>query len=652
VPDNRVLHVWKKIYSSDLTLRYQACEVVSVAGADHLWSPLSRVYAQYHNSLRDAKRDYESRLRGCAEALNREWDRCLRRQVHSFRGEFSDPDFRSTKLRQWIEVFFGTTEVPFVAIDGSSHIEVGDRFISIYGGAYGSRGTVAVTGDGGRLKYKRWELSRDVSMVAFIPIPPEAGEAVVDAPPEVEAGSPAMSDREVAEFATMHNRVMQLAEVYLAYSLVGGSTLETPRLVLMDTTLSGWLANTSFSPRHLRVVGGRVRGIRLEKEHVYTVLAHPIEYAKEINADGSVDRIVKIPVASLFLPHYRLIAEAQVLGTTELVESKVSKEARGGVFRKGGEALQSLGLAECQGSRIRLSFDPLECWEDAVKAFERLSKELFIEKSHRGLLYRRRSSTEYLSPRDVQFFSGIGLRALIEKCWSEERRTLLVGIVKDSRSSYFFRNYLGSLHVLHGEDPGIHVTLPLSDRTALELLAQVRDELEAPWSTHEFDSAFMTLHPRRGSSGWEVGGYYHPQLKEYTRPPRIFLRSLAQFFLKPASKLSSHVIFIDRLAYRGWDDKDSEDVQIGGPGSGLGRLSVLRYTRPSRLHYVTMFMIGVLVRNHFPEAIGYPEPLHKADWGAKSMRDRVKDLLKSSWIVERSDPLHRTFRRIRDSLGR
>ena len=65
-----------------------------------------------------------------------------------------------------------------------------------------------------------------------------------------------------------------------------------------------------------------------------------------------------------------------------------------------------------------------------------------------------------------------------------------------------------------------------------------------------------------------------------------------------------------------------------------------------------MFLLNVLVRNHFPEAIGYPEPLHKADWGAKTMKESIERLLESSWIVEMSDPLQKTFRRVRDSLGR
>ncbi len=609
-------------------------------------SPISRVYAQYHTSLREAKADYEARLRSWGERLLDEWERCIRDNVYSFLGLFQDRDFRATQLRTWVERFFGTSEVPFVAIDGSSYVDRGDRFISIYGGAYGSRGTVTITEGGGKLVYRRWEMSRDVSMVAFIPIPPEAGGDIVESAPEAgQHEAQALSDRDVAEFTSMHNRVMQLAEVYLAHSLISPGSQESPRLVLMDTTLSGWLGNTSFGPRFLRIEGAKVCGERIERHDIYTVLAHPLS------------RELGVPPAIRFLPHLRLIAECHWRETDTLRESDLPEDVRGEVFRLGARALSKLELADVDKSRgvLTLNFDPESSWRKMVRTFEEFCRNLFRKKSSRGLICTASDGSQmYLSPRDVQFLSGVGLRSLIERCWSPEWRVLLVGVVKDSHSKYFMRNYLGSVHVLRGEEPGLHTRVQLSDRTALELLAQLVDDLVAPWATLEFDSAFMTLIPRETNGSWSVRGYERREAGgEYTRPPRLFLKSLAQFLLKPRSRLASHVIFIDRLAYPGWDDSDSEDATVGsGEKGAMGLLRVLRFTRPSRLHIITMFLLTVLVRNHFPNAIGYPEPLYKADWGATSMRDQIKELLKSSWIIESSDPLQKTFRRVRDSLRR
>jgi hypothetical protein len=48
----------------------------------------------------------------------------------------------------------------------------------------------------------------------------------------------------------------------------------------------------------------------------------------------------------------------------------------------------------------------------------------------------------------------------------------------------------------------------------------------------------------------------------------------------------------------------------------------------------------------------YPDPLHKADWGAKTINKQVRALIESSTITFKADPLRRTFRDIRDSIRR
>ena len=73
---------------------------------------------------------------------------------------------------------------------------------------------------------------------------------------------------------------------------------------------------------------------------------------------------------------------------------------------------------------------------------------------------------------------------------------------------------------------------------------------------------------------------------------------------------------------------------------------------PHRLQQLSLYLLSILVRNHFPEALGYPDPLHQADWGAKSMKRRVTGLLESSEMAFRANPLYKTFRSIRESFGR
>jgi len=65
-----------------------------------------------------------------------------------------------------------------------------------------------------------------------------------------------------------------------------------------------------------------------------------------------------------------------------------------------------------------------------------------------------------------------------------------------------------------------------------------------------------------------------------------------------------------------------------------------------------MFILDILTRNLYPEVIGYPDPLHKADWGAKSLYKKIKPIIDSSDISLRSNPLHKTLRQLRDELKR
>jgi hypothetical protein len=182
------------------------------------------------------------------------------------------------------------------------------------------------------------------------------------------------------------------------------------------------------------------------------------------------------------------------------------------------------------------------------------------------------------------------------------------------------------------------------------LLPNLDLSLNAPWGTLEYDSCFMTLHPKNDGTQGGIEGYRTATGLEVTRPERMFLKSLSQFFLSEDKNLSSHAIFMDRLAYAGWDDKDSNKLEFD---TGMGKICPFQYDKNkgiSRLQNLTMYLMGILVRNHFPEALGYPDPLHQADWGAKSLKKRVLGLLESSEWAFRSRPLSKTFRTIRDKF--
>jgi hypothetical protein len=560
--------------------------------------------------------------------------------VASF-SRYSENQMDRLEVKHVAEQFFETTEIAFVAIDGSCHKQQSANFISFYGGAYGSKGIISLAEATGKLRYQRWELNRDVSMVAFVPIPPDVMHHAVE---ETEADSPpVMTDSEIADVSSLHTKIMQLAEVYLAYEVAKSSSVDAPRIIMLDNSIGGILGNTSFSPKYLSLDQGTFDGETLTKADMQVALAHPF------------NEPLGVPSPKDFQPHFRVIAEAAWQETKAVTAAKC-KGFPEKHFSAGARFLERSQMGTFDASNAAFTFkeDPRASWQKTMRVFERICERLFRAKDPLGVTYELRSPAgerEYFHPRDVMFLVGVGIRALIETCW--KRRILLVGIVKDSSSRFFYRNFLGSVCVKRSLDTKEHLDLPLTDRSIAELLPNLSVELKSPWATLEFDSCFMTLHPELKDGVWKIKGYDHPSIGETTRPERLTLRSLVQFFLTPDRNIASHAIFLDRLAYPGWDDKDSAAFEI--TTDQFGKVVPLYFdgsTGPGRLQKLTMYLLTVLVRNHYPEALGYPEPLHQADWGAKSMKRRVLGLLESSEWAFRSRPLSKTFREIRDRLGR
>ncbi|MFW9887514.1 MAG: hypothetical protein ACFFER_04990 [Candidatus Thorarchaeota archaeon] len=604
-------------------------------------SEISKVYGQYQESLKKAHSDYDDRMKAYAERLKSILEEYLKDHICNFSDEFRNQAQRIA-LRDIAIDFFGTPEIPFVAIDGTCDRRQSSGFVSLFGGAYGSRGIISLTASEGKLNYQRWELNRDVSMVAFIPIPPESTSSIVETEISGSEGPQFLNDYEVSELTSVHTKIMLLSEVFLAYDLAKSSAVDYPRLILIDNNLSGILGNTSFSPNAVRLTSGEFNGENLNKSDLHIALAHPLNFK------------LNVPSKKGFQPHFKIIAEADHHKSVTVQFSSASFDERN--FQNGARYLERRGIGAYNHEDQQFTFhsNPSNSWQKSIRVFEHVCEKLFREKDPLGLQYNLLdgSGLAYFSVRDIVFLIGVGLRALLEICW--RKKILLIGIAKDSNSRYFYRNYIGSVLVNAGQNPSSHLAIPLVDRNILEMLPYLSDEIDAPWSTLEFDSCFMTLHPEFvDGDGWTIKGYDHWRIGETTRPERIFLRSISQFLLRTDRSLSSHSIFIDRLAYPEYDDLDSDEMTIATSSFGeILPLAFLNNTRISRLHKLMMYLLSVLVRNHFPEALGYPDPLHKADWGAKSMRKQIAKLLESSEWAFRSKPLSKTFRDIRESFRR
>lgn len=418
-------------------------------------SQISQIFRQYREALAASRRRYG--------ALSSETGRHALQFYHSFFKDLLIPHGRRwgnsaylERLRRDAEHFFGTSDLNFVAIDGTCLKDPFQDFLVFFGASYGVKGRLNLGGSPPRLLYERWSMEHDVSMVAYVPVPFAELEDVVPNDPEDFF---VVSDEEKVDLAHIHTRLMELAEVYLAYNVAASSAMDYPRLILLDRSLSSIFSAAERGEERLGLIGYPMGGRRLEKRDALVALAHPFQDT------------LGIPSTKYYSLRNRLIAE---LERQQRVDLRAFAERHGlnpvevrrrAEYLSGRDVRRPLAppLARLEGDVLSATTDIAASWRDTVRLFEEICYKLFRQKDPEALMYevttaegmRRR---RWMSPEDVYFLIAVGLRALIEVCW--EKRILLVGIAKDSTSGFLSRHYLGVARHSGAYEPVPVETLP------------------------------------------------------------------------------------------------------------------------------------------------------------------------------------------------
>lgn len=608
-------------------------------------SIISSIFGRYKQALNSSQERYENIYRQNAENAHQFYDDFLNSLIASYSQLYDDPARRDS-LVDSLRDFFSRRDIDFVAVDGTCSKDVFQDFVVFFGGAYGVKGQISLEDNPNRVSYKRWSIDEDVSMVAYVPVPyAEVGDALS------EEEDFSLSENDKIDLANVHTRIMQLSEVYLALQLAKASTIDRPRLMLLDLSLSSVLMSTDVGMDRIGIVSEKGALTGLSRADLAIAYSHPVSAELEVPSTKRYRRYSHV-VGKLHTSGRKRLSLQQLVEESGVPISEWEYSL--GINSPNPHIAHS--LFQLNGDDIESVVDVRESWSKSLRFFESVCSRMFQgrgSESSDALLYRvsnpEGDRVRWMSPDDISFLIAVGIRALVEECW--DKKIALVGIAKDSSSKYFSKHYYGAMRH-QGLYPRIPVsTLPWTDRTLLESVSFQVDELEAPWSTIEFDSCFMTLHLIRDDNGEErVTG----MRGDIVNQERLFARSLAQFYLrrtKPAP-LAGHVIFVDRLLHPTWDAGKLLCTVEGGQLGTIRPFGVKdKYTRNVG-QVVTMFLLDILCRNLFPEVIGYPDPLHKADWGAKSMRRRVDRLIKSSEISFRDRPLSRLFRTTRDAARR
>jgi hypothetical protein len=609
-------------------------------------STLSRIFGNYRKALDDSRGRYEDLYTERVKNAQIFYKDFFNKLIKQYKPLYCNPGALHQIKRQILQ-FFETDQIDFVAIDGTCSKDPFKDFITFFGGAYGAKGRISLEGDPPKVKYHKWAMTKDVSMVAYIPIPFAQLSDVTDTGMDETF---IVSDADRIDLSNIQTSIMQLAEIFLAYNVVTSSTLESPKLLMMDLSLSSLMASVAAEPDQVHLTGHYPYDRRtVDKADIAIAYAHPFNSK------------LGIPGGKEFKRYSLIVSEfhsngSQPIDITQFAEKHGLSEKE---FDSAIRYILKNKIAERDGNILKPLLDIDTSWEYVKSFFQNLCRKLFIEKDQSALIYNSPDENgvmrrRWLSPTDIKFLISVGIRALTEECW--KRKVLLTGVVKDSNSKYLSRNYLGvAKHLnIYPELNALQIhQLPWTDRIFLETLPLCDENLDAPWSSIEIDSAFMTLflYQKEQSKSPAISGVKGSIVSN----EKLFARSLAQFFLsrKKSTPLMGHVVFLDRLLYPEWDSKNLDQLII--ETNELGKISLFcckEASVPNIGQDIVMYFLSILTRNHFPEVIGYPDPLHKADWGAKSIGKKVRGLIKSSEISFRANPLSKTFRTIRDAARR
>jgi HAD superfamily hydrolase (TIGR01509 family) len=221
-------------------------------------------------------------------------------------------------------------------------------------------------------------------MVAFVPLPPDVME-IGSEDADIESIS-LMSDSEISQVSSLHTKIMQLAEVYLAYSLASSSTIDKPNLILIDNSLGGILANSSFSPRNVQLKYGDFDGEEITLADMQVALSHP--FNKDLGITSTKG----------FQQQFRLIAEAVWKESKAISYSDFDSEFSETNFKAGARFLQSIGAGVFDEANKSFSFtvDPRVSWTKTIRIFNKICEGLFREKNASAITYQIKNAI-YLS---------------------------------------------------------------------------------------------------------------------------------------------------------------------------------------------------------------------------------------------------------------
>src|SRR2546422_1759239 len=229
-------------------------------------SQIARILSEYEEALRLSKGRFEDMFKERFDNSCQFYDSFFHRLLTSFADTFEN-EAEVRRIIKEVEQLFGTKELKFAAIDGTCYKKQLENYMVFFGAAYAVRGQIRLMDQPPSVRYEKYSVEWDTSMVAYVPVPfAELGD--------LAEKQFTVSDEDKINLSFVHTQLMQLAEVFLAYDLVRSPGF-APHVLLWDQSMSSVMARTDIGVGAVGLVGLQFGKNRLTRQDIILAYSHP-----------------------------------------------------------------------------------------------------------------------------------------------------------------------------------------------------------------------------------------------------------------------------------------------------------------------------------------------------------------------------------------
>jgi len=416
--------------------------------------------------------------------------------------------------------------------------------------------------------------------------------------------------------------------LYLAYSLAKTKEFQ---VVLLDRSLSGMysslLHDTSkraLWKRQCATLRFKGDGFEIEEQDLAYGRYHTLDAGSSLPPRGDYLRHAAMFLLEKSNQHLTTAEIAGRLGLTS--DDRTEKLAK---YMK--KAADEGKYFERTSSDYSILPNLATAWSRIQKLVEYFGERFFTSTTGNPLQIMDGQTPRWLTTLDLAFLCLFTLNLLVETC--RENRVMLVGITKDTTA----RDLISHLIPVCSEaklwqSPTDHVAT--TDRMLLQAISMFHhEEVDVPWATVEYDTAFQTIvKDYKGNTGFVAGAVKNRIIME-----GLFVKSYIQLDkARSDDRFRSNVLFIDRL-YHPIETAPTLTLKHQYGGAIEEVRPILWQSKAVENPFQELIMVTLKAMTHesIPEVFGHNEPLYIADKIAKAQRHNASQMIRGMghWLV-------------------